>query len=164
VKDKFGWGGDHVGKLYTLQTAMRLLAGNKKIRERYDAATFPLVRYQERDFPEHLRPAFTRIIDARIKSRHEVHKDYVSFNFDELTQTERKQILADITALYEACLIDIGRSWPQWDFMYPKGEVIPKRRGYVNLRCRDVVCLGISFTNLDMKLADKFELPSRRRL
>jgi hypothetical protein len=128
MPDDYGWGGDHVGKLVALQAAMRQLAGNKKIRERYDDATFALVKFQERDFPEALRPAFTRIKDARIKSRHEVHKDYVSFNFDELTPTERKQIFADITALYEACLIDIGRSWPDWDFMYPKGEVIQKRK------------------------------------
>ena len=27
--------------------------------------------------------------------------------------TERKKLVADILALYEACLIDIGRAWPQ---------------------------------------------------
>lgn len=128
--EDFGWGGDHVGKLLALQTAVKHLCGPGKIRDRFDTGTFPLVTYQERDFPEEIRPAFRRILDARIKSRHEITSDYVVFAFDSLTPTERKQIVADIQALYEACLIDIGRAWPEWDFVYPKGEVLqkPKRR------------------------------------
>jgi hypothetical protein len=124
--EDFGWGGDHVGKLLALKAAMKHLCGVGKIRERFDHATFPLVTYQERDFPEALRPAFRRIIDARIKSRHDITAEYVVFAFDSLTPTERKQIVADITTLYEACLIDIGRSWPEWEFMYPKSELLPK--------------------------------------
>lgn len=128
--EDFGWGGDHVGKLVALQTAIRHLTGNGKIKERFDAATFPLVTYHERDFPASLREALKRVIDARIKCRRDVTSTYTVFAFDELTPTERKQIVADLTALYEGCLIDIGRSWPQWDFMYPKGDVLqkPKRR------------------------------------
>ena len=124
--EDFGWGSDHVGKLLALQTAIKHLCGPGKIRDRFDAGTFPLVKYQERDFPEALRSAFTRILDARIKSRQDVTKDYAYFAFDALTPTERNQIVADITALYEACLIDIGRAWPEWDFMYPKGELLPR--------------------------------------
>jgi hypothetical protein len=122
----FGWGSDHVGKLLAIQTAMRRLSGSGKIRDRFDAATFPLVTYQERDFPPRFQAAFRRIIDARIKSRRDISATYAVFAFDELTPTERKQIVADLTALYEACLIDIGRSWSEWDFMYPKGELLPK--------------------------------------
>ena len=48
------------------------------------------------------------------------------FAFDSLTPTERKQIVADLQALYEACLIDLGRAWPEWDFVYPKGELLPQ--------------------------------------
>ncbi|WP_316187965.1 MULTISPECIES: hypothetical protein [unclassified Bradyrhizobium] len=126
MNDDFGWGGDHVGKLIALQTAVRKLAGQGKLRDRYDAATFALATYHERDFPEHLRPAFNRIMEARRKAREDVNENYAYFAFDALTPTERKQVVADITALYEACLIDIGRSWPQWDFMYPKGDLLPK--------------------------------------
>ena len=48
------------------------------------------------------------------------------FAFDEITPTQRKQFVADTTAMYEACLIDIGRTWPQWDFGYPKADVLEK--------------------------------------
>jgi hypothetical protein len=122
----FGWGGDHVGKLHALQTAIKHLCGAGKVRERFDAGTYPLVTYHQSDFPEHLRPAFNRIMDLRIKSRAEIAPEYVVFAFDSLSPTERKQIVADVQALYEACLIDLGRAWPEWDFMYPKGELLPK--------------------------------------
>jgi hypothetical protein len=58
----FGWGGDHAGKLHALQTAIKHLCGAGKVRERFDAGTYPLVTCHERDFPEHLRPAFNRIV------------------------------------------------------------------------------------------------------
>ncbi len=61
-----GWGGDHVGKLHALQVAMKNLCGAGKIRDRFEKATFPLATKLDRDFPESLRPAFTRIMDARI--------------------------------------------------------------------------------------------------
>ena len=48
--------------------------------------------------------------------------------FDELGPSVRKQIVLDLTALYEACLIDLGRNWPEYDFMYPKGDVISKTK------------------------------------
>jgi len=36
--------------------------------------------------------------------------------------------IEDLLALYEACLIDLGRTWPEWDFMYPTDiEVKPSR-------------------------------------
>jgi hypothetical protein len=128
VVEDTGWGSDHVGKLDALQRAIKRLCGPGKIRDRFDAGTFPLVTYQERDFPEQLRPAFRRILDARLKSRHEVTLQHVVFAFDSLTSTERKQIVADVQALYEACLIDIGRAWPESDFVYPKGDIVAKSK------------------------------------
>ena len=126
MKDDFGWGGDHVGKLVALRTMMKHLNGNAKIGDKLEAATFTLMTYHENAFPESLRPAFNRIVEARTALRREITKEYVVFAFDELTPTKRKQLVADLTALYEACLIDIGRSWPEWDFVYPKGDVLPK--------------------------------------
>jgi hypothetical protein len=70
----------------------------------------------------------TRIIDARIACRRDLSPTYAVFAFDEFGPKRRAQITADITAIYEACLIDIGRNWPQWDFMYPKAEVIAQKR------------------------------------
>jgi hypothetical protein len=86
--DDLGWGSDHIGKLHTLRAAIRLLAGGGKVRDRLDKATFCLVGYSERDFPEHLRPIFTRIRDARLRARWEVNPDHVVFYFDSLTPTE----------------------------------------------------------------------------
>ncbi len=128
--DDLGWGGDQVGKLVALQGSMRHLTSSGKVRDRLDRATFCLVTYMEHDFPEPLRPAFKRILEARLRSRCEINPNYVVFAFDELTPTERKQIVADITALHDACLIDIGRKWPEYDFVYPKDEVLqgPKRK------------------------------------
>ena len=46
------------------------------------------------------------------------------FSFAYLTPTEQHNLVADIIGLYEACLIDIGRTWPRWDFVYPQeGDV-----------------------------------------
>lgn len=105
-----------------------------KIRDRYDRATFALAPYQERDFPELLRPAFHRVIDARIKSRQDVTSDYAYFAFDALTPAERKQLVADLTTLYDACLFNIGRVWPEWDFMYRRVRLCRNRCGGVNRR------------------------------
>jgi hypothetical protein len=44
---------------------MRHLTGSGKVRDRFDNATFCFVTYSERDFPEPLRPAFTRILEAK---------------------------------------------------------------------------------------------------
>jgi hypothetical protein len=122
-----GWG-EIVGKFEELKAAMNdLISISGNVRERFDEATFRLVKYGEQDFPEHLRPAFNRIIDTRIKSRRDITG---MFAFETLTPTERRQLVADICAMYEACLIDIGRSWPEWEVLYPKADVLgkPKRR------------------------------------
>lgn len=107
MTDSNGWGGDHVGKLVALKAAAKHLAGPGKVRDRYDSATSALATYREADFPEALRPAFTRIMDARIESRRDISPTYAVFAFDELGPKRRAQIAADITTLYEACLIDI---------------------------------------------------------
>ena len=123
-RDDPGWGSDHVGKLESLRAAIRELAGGGKVRDRFDRATFCLVTYW--DVPQHLRPALKRIRDARRRCRHDITPSYAVFGFDTLSAAVRKQIVADLIALYEACLIDLGRTWPQWDFMYPTGDLIPK--------------------------------------
>jgi hypothetical protein len=58
-KDDLGWGGDHVGKLKALQTAIRILAGGGTVRNRFDRATSCVVSYW--DVPKRLRPALQRI-------------------------------------------------------------------------------------------------------
>jgi hypothetical protein len=113
-----GWGGDHAGKLSKLQTAVRVLAeGRGRTAERLENATYPLVMLSPRDFPEHLRNRATRVLGLRQK--------YVFFAGDEsyfhqVKPSDRVSFANDLIALYEACLIDLGRSWPQWDFMYPE--------------------------------------------
>jgi hypothetical protein len=128
--DDLGWAGDLVGKMHELRIAMEALTGKLKGRARFDEATFCLVKFSERDFPERLQPVFKRILDSRIRSRRVLAPDYVVFAFEELPRKERNQIVADIRTLHDACLIDIGRVWPKYEFMYPTGElpIPPKRR------------------------------------
>jgi hypothetical protein len=113
----YGWGGDHVGKLHRLQTAVRILAeGRGKTAERLEKATYALVGLFPTDFPEQLRNRAESILGLR--GKYVFHAGDLSY-FHPINPTEKKRFVHDLLALYEACLIDLGRSWPQWDFMYP---------------------------------------------
>jgi hypothetical protein len=126
-----GWTSDHVGRLERLRDAVRILAeGHKKFRDRIDKATSALVHFDPEDFPAHLRPRLERIHRARRKAMRTAI-NYDDFSFAYLTLTEQDNLVADIIAIYEACLIDIGRTWPRWDFVYPQeGDVAhtPQRK------------------------------------
>jgi hypothetical protein len=119
---QLGWGGDHVGKLSRLQTAVRILAeGQGKTAERLEKATYALATLLPRDFPERLRERATKVLQLR-EDAADHGGNYTHFRFADMTVAQRKRFIADLIALYEACLIDLGRTWPQWDFMYPKSE------------------------------------------
>jgi len=122
-----GWTSDHVGMLERLRDAVRILAeGHKKFYDRIDKATYALVHFRRpEDFPAHLRPRFERIHHARRRATIMGRGSIPSYSdFSILTPTERDNLVADIIGLYEACLIDIGRTWPRWDFVYPQeGDV-----------------------------------------
>ena len=45
------------------------------------------------------------------------------FAFGQLTLTEKRQLTADIIALYETCLFDLGRMSPDWDFLVEEAWV-----------------------------------------
>ena len=120
--------GDPVGVLEKLRYSVEVLAqGKGKLRQRLDQATFHLVPLDESDFPAPLQPVFTRILETRLSVRREIGT-YTSFSFDLLKPTAKKQLVKDILDLYEACLIDIGRQSPEWDFVYPTGELPTKRK------------------------------------
>jgi hypothetical protein len=115
-----GWGGDHVGKLHRLQTAVRILAeGRGKTAERIAKATEALIGMSPRDFPQHLRNRAIKVTSLRGNAAAHVG-NFTYFRFEDMTVSERTRFVGDLLALYEACLIDLGRSWPMWDFMYPK--------------------------------------------
>lgn len=124
--EDFGWGGDHVGKLHSLQVAVAALAeGSGKTAERLEKATFPLIRLTPADFPEKLRKRAKNVLTLR--TRYVFHAgDYSSFH--RVPPNEKKRFVRDLLALYEGCLIDMGRGWPTWDFMYPKEEEDPSRK------------------------------------
>lgn len=112
-----GWGGDHVGKLIRLQAAVRSLAeGRGKTSERLEKATYPLMGLFERDFPDHLRNRAKVVLELR--SKYVFHAGDESY-FHQVKPSDRVNFATNLLALYEACLIDLGRSWPTWDFMYP---------------------------------------------
>ena len=119
-----------VGQLEKLRTAVRVLAeGSGTWRERMDAATLALVTMRSEDFPKRLRNRAARVLSIRRKvgSTSYVGGDY--FHFEKLKPKERMRFVADIIALYEACLIDIGRTWPTWDFVYPEDVDPPLETG-----------------------------------
>jgi len=121
---------DPIGQLTSLREALEvLLAGSLNPRERFDGATSLLVKYNPREFPELLRPCFERIMKSRIA----VRRKYVSatlFEFSRLTNSERRALQKDVIALYEACLLDIGRmsgtssgvDRDYYDIVYPRED------------------------------------------
>jgi hypothetical protein len=93
-----------------------------------EKATYPLVTLFPSDFPKHLRNRATRMLGLREK--YVFHAGDESY-FHQVKPGDKVRFASDLIALYEACLIDLGRSWPQRDFMYPKdidAAPAPKRR------------------------------------
>jgi hypothetical protein len=129
MHDDFGWGSDHVGKLHRLQAAVRHLAeGKGKARERLERATNWLTGLQPADFPQSLRIRATNVLSLR--GKHVYHAGGEPY-FQEVRPSERRQFVEDLLALCEACLIDLGRRGPDWDFMYPEdrsGAPLAKRK------------------------------------
>ena len=109
-----------VGVLDRLQTCVRILIDSQgNFRTRMDRATFALATLRPEDFSEKLRGRATKVLAVRGA----VRQDYVTdalFHFERLTMRERKALISDIIALYEGCLIDIGKSGDKYDFLYPK--------------------------------------------
>jgi len=117
MKDE-GWGSDHVGKVVCLQTAVRILAeGRGTIAQRLQSATYPLITLFPSDFPKRLRDRARKVLEFR--SKYVFHAGNESY-FHRVKPSDRVNFIRGLLALYEACLIDLGRTWPEWDFMYPK--------------------------------------------
>jgi hypothetical protein len=117
VKD-LGWGSDHVGKLKRLQAAVKHLAEGKwTTSKRLEKATSWLTGLQPAEFPQHLRNRASNVLSLRRK--YVFHMGGDSY-FHAVKPSDRLKFIEDLLALYEACLIDLGRTWPDWDFMYPK--------------------------------------------
>jgi hypothetical protein len=121
-----GWGSDHVGKLIRLQKAVRILAeGKGTMAQRLQIATYPLITLFPDDFPKHLRKRATKVLELR--SKYVFHAGDESY-LHRVKRQDSMNFIEDLLALYDACLIDLGRSWPEWDFMYPTDiEVKPRR-------------------------------------
>jgi hypothetical protein len=93
-------------------------------RERFTQATSCLIRY--RGWPERLKCRRENISNARMAVRRDYPKDTL-FHFERLTTRERRALADDIFALYEACLLDVGRMYEMgghatlaYEIMYPK--------------------------------------------
>ena len=121
IEPPSAWGGDHVGKLVKLRACIEDLMGSGKISARLEEATFGIVLLRDNEVPPRFKNAFRRVVEARLKCRVQYSPSHTVFDFQKLTPTERKGVIKDILSMYEACLIDIGRGWPMWDFMYPSG-------------------------------------------
>jgi hypothetical protein len=118
------WAGP-LDQLDSLRIAVKyLLKRGLNTNERFSAATLPLAKYQSREFPETVRPRFERIAAAR----RAVWREYIGgslFDFTALKRPERKALQDDIFALYEACLLDIGKMGDQdfYELAYPIAEI-----------------------------------------
>jgi hypothetical protein len=100
-----------IDQLLSLRVAVKyLLKRTIAPRERFEAATFPLCKYRAADFPKPLRLRFERIMSARVAVRHDYAGGTTLFEFNLLSSKEKRAIQSDIMDLYEACLLDIGRS------------------------------------------------------
>ena len=121
-----GWT-DHVGRLIRLQTAVKILAeGRGKTAERMEKATFALMMIRPEDFPTGLRNRAEKVLNLRLNAARRFG-EHTHFAFDELKRSDRLQFTADLISLYEGCLIDIGRTWPRWDHMYPDDIAPPSQ-------------------------------------
>jgi hypothetical protein len=111
---------DPVTQLDRLQTAVRALAeGSGTWQKRMDKATYALIFLRSEDFPKRLRNRAGKVLSIR-RGKVVDAGEYSYADFSKLTPTKRKRFITDIIALYEACLIDIGRTWPRCDFVYPE--------------------------------------------
>jgi hypothetical protein len=117
---KRGWY-DPVKMRIALHDAVQILASPKSgenYRQRAERATYCLAGFRPEDFPKRIRNRPHMVLALRLRVKHEYSTD-VLYHFECLTSKERKALLEDIMALYEAVLIDIGRMEDN-DYLYPK--------------------------------------------
>ena len=103
-----GWS-NPIQRVLELRIAVKNLMSREESRVRFTKATNALVGWLPGEFPERLHQRYDNIMKARMA----VRKDYPTdtlWHFDRLTVRQRAAIADDIMALYEACLIDIGRT------------------------------------------------------
>ena len=103
--DQRGWASP-VKQFEELRSCVRILMeGKGTFGERMDRATKELVMNQSKDFPERVRGRFQNLLDARAA----VRQEYVATTpFYRVRPQKRTELVADIMALYEACLMDLA--------------------------------------------------------
>ena len=93
-----------------------LVGLTKNQRVRMTRATDPLVGLRPEDFPGRIRGRATRVLAAR-GAHAKKYADDTAY-FEKLSQKEFETLVDDILALYEVCLIDIGKMG--YDDFYPE--------------------------------------------
>jgi hypothetical protein len=99
------------------------------VSERFERATSSLWKY--RRWPDRVKSRLENIRNARVAVRRDypthTHPTHASFQFALLSPRERRALADDIFAIYEACLLDIGRMHERgglagewYNFIYPK--------------------------------------------
>jgi hypothetical protein len=140
---ELGWT-EPIDQLNRLRTAVGyLLARTGGPRERWTNATTPLMRYRPEDYPERLRRRVQNLGDARVAVREDIADDCI-FTFDRLSRPVLNALRDDIIALYEACLLDIGKGDVRTGYLEvvypPEGEAVEPRprpsldRGQIRVR------------------------------
>lgn len=107
--------------LLDLRSAVAAMAGTgADYRNRMSDATAHLEAWKPEDFPERLRKRAASVLAWRAQLRVSYGTTSI-YRFDSLKAWERAVLRDDILALYEACLLDIGRAnTKELEFVYPR--------------------------------------------
>ena len=110
---------DSIGKLVSLDSAVKALCTQNTISEKLGAATDQLMHYLPRDFPEPMRARFERLMAARVKASRP-YAGGTLFDFGK-SRAEHEALRQAILDLYKACLLDLGaaRDRDRFEIAYP---------------------------------------------
>lgn len=127
---KRGWA-DAIHMLLDLRCAVAAMSGTgADYRSRMSDATAHLEAWKPEDFPERLRKRAASVLAWRTQLGISYGTTSI-YRFDSLKAWQRVALRDDILALYEACLLDIGRAnTKELDFVYPRDreplQVLPE--------------------------------------
>jgi hypothetical protein len=114
-----GWS-DPVSMFLKLQKSVEHIIRRQGYpREWMTKATDPLVGLRPEDFPQRLRGRATNVLAKRGAVAEKYATDTL-YRFDRLPRKERQALIEDIIALYQGCLLDIGKSGDYYDILYPE--------------------------------------------
>ena len=115
---------DPIGSAVKLRTALGIMAeGRGKFKQRMDGATMAVVHLRANEFPPRLHPLISRVTLIRGTVRVEHSKRSTTFDFTRLTPRQRQGWVRDVLALYDECLIQACRTYPEFAGLEQRSEI-----------------------------------------